>query len=143
MSAERRDRAEEEVAVLRLALDTSEEHPEVEQTINGTKFDIPAAHWAEQPLVLIPGAITPTKKVPVVVTRDCGRLACISAALMKFDTSCMLALPELFHVTFEPATNPAPLTVSRMSWLTGAVAPLGVIDVIDELTVGGAPRYGL
>lgn len=120
--------------------ETTEPQPELEQTVKGTKLEI--LFPALLPLVG-PGAITPTKKVPGVVTRDRGRLACISAALMTVETSCMLALPELFQVTLEPATNPVPLTVKRMSWLTGAVAPLGVIDVISELTVGDAPRYGL
>src|ERR1700733_1104853 len=131
----------EAIAVLSAPV-TTEGQPEVPlpHTMKGTKLEI--LFPALLPLVG-PGAITPTKKVPGVLTRDRGRLACISAALMKFDTSCVLALPELFHVTLEPATNPAPLTVSRMSWLTGAVAPLGVIDVIDELTVGVAPRNGL
>ena len=47
---------------------------------------------------------------------------------------------ELFHVTLEFATNPEPFTVKRTSWFVGAVAPLGVIEVIEEVTVGVAPR---
>jgi hypothetical protein len=55
----------------------------------------------------------------------------------------VLALLELFQVTLDPATNPEPFTVKRTSWFVGAVAPLGVIEVMEEVTVGVAPRYGL
>lgn len=60
--------------------------------------------------------------------------------LTTFDTKLVLVLLELFQVTLEFATNPEPFTVRRMSWLAGAVAALGVIEVIEELTVGVAPR---
>jgi len=52
----------------------------------------------------------------------------------------MLALLELFHVTLDPDTKPEPLTVKEMSCVPPATAPLGVIDVIVEVTVGEAPR---
>lgn len=52
----------------------------------------------------------------------------------------MLVLLELFQVTLDPATNPAPVTVRRMSWLAGAFVALGVIELIEEVTVGDAPR---
>ncbi len=67
-------------------------------------------------------------------------LACISVALTKFETKLVLALLELFQVTLDPATNPEPFTVIRTSWFAGAVAPLGVIEVMEEVTVGVAPR---
>jgi hypothetical protein len=62
-------------------------------------------------------------------------------ALTKFETRFVLELPEVFHVTFEFATNPEPVTVKRMSgWFAAAFAPLGLIKLIEELTVGLAPR---
>jgi hypothetical protein len=67
-------------------------------------------------------------------------LPCISVALTKFETRFVLALPEVFQVTFEPATNPEPVMVKRMSWLAGALAPLGLIELIEDVTVGVAPR---
>lgn len=89
--------------------------------------------------VVGPGAITPTKNIPGVM-KEAGILACISLALTKLETKFVLTLLELFQVTVEPATNPEPLTVIRMSWLAGAVAPLGLMELIEELTVGEAPR---
>ena len=120
-----------------VALGTTEGQPEEPQTIKGTKFEI--LFPALLPLVG-PGAMTPTKKLPGVVRNGAGMLACISVAFTKLDTKLVLVLLELFQVTLEPATNPEPFTVRRMSWLAGATAPLGVIEVIEELTVGVAPR---
>lgn len=118
-------------------LGTTAGQPEVPQTVKGTKFEI--LFPALLPVVG-PGAMTPTKNVPGVLRSDLGMLACTSVALMTFDTKLVLALLELFQVTLDPDTNPEPFTVIRMSWLAGAVAPLGVIEVIEELTVGVAPR---
>ena len=67
-------------------------------------------------------------------------VACISVALRTLETKFKLVLLELFQVTLEPATNPEPFTVKGMSWLAGAFVPLGVIELIDEVTVGEAPR---
>jgi hypothetical protein len=120
-----------------VVLGITEGQPAEPQTMKGTKFEI--LFPALLPLVG-PGAITPTKNVPGVVRNDAGMLACTSVALKTFDTKLVLALLELFQVTLEPATNPEPFTVRRMSWFTGALAPLGVIEVIEELTVGVAPR---
>ena len=108
--------------------------------MKGTKFEILLP--ALLPL-LGPGAITPTKKEPGVFRNDAGMLACISVALRTLETKFTLVLLELFQVTEEPATNPEPLTVKRMSLVAGAFAPLGLIDEIEELTVGDAPRYWL
>ena len=60
----------------------------------------------------------------------------------------VLLLPPLkllvFQVTIEPVTKPEPKTViGLMSCFWPAVAPLGLIDVMDEVTVGEAPRLGL
>src|SRR5690349_20658045 len=88
-----------------------------------------------------PGAITPMKNEPGV-RNDFGMLACISPEFTKFETKFTLALLELFQVTVDPATNPEPFTCNRISELP-TVAPLGVMEVIEELTVGEAPRYGL
>lgn len=124
------------VAVQAVGPDTIE--PEDEKTIKGTKFEIlfPALF----PLVG-PGAITPTEKVPGVVKSGPLMLACISVALTKFETKFTLGLPEAFQVTLEPETNPEPVTVKRRSgWFGSAFVPLGLIEVIEELTVGEAPR---
>lgn len=115
--------------------EVTELEPEA-KTVNGTKLEILLP--ALLPLVG-PGAMTPTKNVPGV-RNDAGMLACTSLALTKFETKFTLVLLELFQVTVEPATNPAPFIVKRTSWLAGAVAPLGVMEVIEELTVGDAPR---
>jgi hypothetical protein len=128
------DRSGENFAVV---LGTTEGQPEAPQTMKGTKFEI--LFPALLPLVG-PGAMTPTKKVPGVVRSEAGMLACTSLALTTFDTKLMLALLELFHVTFEFATNPEPFTVRNMSWFAGAIAALGVIELIEELTTGEAPR---
>jgi hypothetical protein len=62
-----------------------------------------------------PGAITPTKKVPGVVSNDPGILACTCVELKTLETKFVLVLPELFHVTDDPGTNPEPFTVNRIS----------------------------
>ena len=116
---------------------TTAGQPELPQTVNGTKFEI--LFPALLPLAG-PGAMTPTKNVPGVARSDLGMLACTSVALITFDCKFVLALLELFQVTLDPATNPEPFTVIRTSWFAGAVAPLGVIEVIEEVTVGVAPR---
>ena len=67
-------------------------------------------------------------------------LACTSVGLKTLETKFTVVLSELLQVTEEPTTNPEPLTVKRMSRPASAFAPLGVIDVIEELTVGVAPR---
>ena len=103
---------ERRVENLAIALGTTAGQPEEPQTIKGTKFEI--LFPALLPLVG-PGAITPTKNVPGVVRNDAGMLACISVPLTTFDTSLVLALFELFHVTLEFATNPEPVTVKRTS----------------------------
>ena len=90
-----------------------------------------------------PGAMTPTKNVPGVVRNEAGMLACTSLELKTFETSLTLVLLELFQVTSEPAANPEPSTVMRMSRFVPAIAPLGEMEVIEELTMGEAPRYGL
>ena|SRR5689334_4997807 len=108
-------------------------------TVKGTKLEILLP--ALLPLVG-PGAITPTKNIPELVSSVDRILACISLELTKLDSKFMLVLLELFQVTVDPATNPEPLTCNRISGLP-AVAPLGVMEVIEELTVGEAPRYGL
>jgi hypothetical protein len=105
--------------------------------VKGTKFEIPLP--ALLPLAG-PGAITPTKKVPGVFRNEAGILACTSVELRTLETKFVLGLLELFQVTLEFATNPEPVTVRSTSWLAGAFAPLGEIDVIEELTVGEAPR---
>ena len=86
-----------------------------------------------------PGAMTPTKKVPGV-RNEAGMFACIRLEFTKFETKFVLVLLELFQVTEEPATNPEPFTVKRTSWPAGAVAPLGLMELMEELTVGEAPR---
>jgi hypothetical protein len=126
-----------EVEILGLGLGTTEGQPEAEQTMKGTKFEIlfPALLPTAGP-----GAITPTKNVPGVVRSDLGMSAWICVALRTFVTNFTLVLFEEFHVTLDPAANPEPFTVKRMSLLAGAFAPLGVIELIEELTVGEAPR---
>lgn len=119
-----------------LALGTTAEQPEAAQTMKGTKFDILLP--ALLPLVG-PGAITPTKNVPGAVRNEAGMLACTSVGLRTLETKFMLALLDVFQVTLEPATNPEPMTVMRISaWPT--TAPLGVMEVIEELMIGDAPR---
>jgi len=121
---------------LGLALLTKEGQPAAGQTVNGTKFEIlfPALF----PLVG-PGAITPTKKVPGVFKNEAGILACTWVGLRTLEAKFTLVLLELFQVTAEPGTNPEPFTVRGISgWPT--TAPLGVIDVMVEVTVGEAPR---
>lgn len=104
--------------------------------MKGTKFEILLP--ALLPLVG-PGAITPTKKVPGVFKNEAGIFACTWVGLRTLEAKFTLALLELFQVTVEPATNPEPFTVRGTSgWPT--TAPLGVIDVIVEVTVGEAPR---
>lgn len=80
--------------------------------MNGTKFEI--LFPALLPLVG-PGAITPTKKVPGVLRSEPGMLAWICVALSTLEDKFTLVLLELFQVTLEPATNPAPKTSIRMS----------------------------
>jgi hypothetical protein len=124
--------------MLGFAFVTAAGQPPAPQTVKGTKFEILLP--ALLPLVG-PGAITPMEKVPGLVRNEPGMLACISVALTKFETKFTLELPEEFHVTFEFATNPEPLTVRRMSgWFGAAPVPLGLIEVIEELMVGEAPR---
>lgn len=66
-------------------------------------------------------------------------LAWICVALSTLEDKFTLVLLELFQVTLEFATKPAPFTVSRIpGW--PATAALGVIELIEELTVGEAPR---
>jgi len=60
--------------------------------------------------------------------------------LRIFEINFTLVLLELFQVAFDPATNPEPFTVKRMSWPGDAFAPLGEMEVIEELMVGDAPR---
>ena len=105
--------------------------------MNGTKFEILLP--ALLPLAG-PGAITPIKNVPGVLRSDAGRFAWIWLLLRIFEINFTLVLLELFQVTFDPAANPAPSTVKRMSWLDDAFAPLGLMEVIEELMVGDAPR---
>ena len=45
----------------------------------------------------------------------------------------------LFQVALEPLTNPEPLMSKGVS-SAPATAPLGVIELIEELIVGEAPR---
>ena len=52
----------------------------------------------------------------------------------------VLVLLLLFHVTLEPETKPEPLIVNWTSLLLPAVAPLGLMELIEEVTVGVAPR---
>ena len=124
------------VEILGLAPDTTEGQPEVPQTMKGTKFEI--LFPALLPLAG-PGAITPTKKVPGVFRSEAGMLACMSLGLRTFETKFTLVLLELFQVTLEFATNPEPVTLTRMSGCP-ATAPLGLMEVIEEVTVGEAPR---
>ena len=136
MGAESRDtEVVSGVEILGLGLGTTE--PQLEpQTMKGTKFEILLP--ALLPLVG-PGPITPTKKVPGVFRMDAGTLAWICVSLRTFETRFTLVLLELFQVTLEFATKPAPLMVMRISgW--PATAALGVIELIEELTVGEAPR---
>ena len=128
---------EGEVEILGVAPGRSDGQPDAEQTMKGTKFEmlLPALLPTAGP-----GAITPTKKVPGVVRSDLGMSAWICVALSTFVINFTLVLFEEFHVTLDPAANPEPFTVKRMSLLAGAFAPLGVIDDIAELTVGEAPR---
>lgn len=120
-----------------LGLCAIEPQPEAGQTWKGTKFEI--LFPALLPVVG-PGAMTPMEKVPGVVRNEWGMVACISAPLTKLEARLMLALPLLFQVTFDPETKPAPVTVKEMSLGVPAFAPLGVMEVIVELTVGEAPR---
>jgi len=126
-----------EGVILGLGLEMAEGQPEDEQTIKGTKFDM--LFPALLPLVG-PGAITPTKKVPGVLTNEAGMLACTCVEFSTVEGKFVLGLLEAFQVTIDPATNPAPVTVKRISCCAGATAPLGVMEVIEELTVGVAPR---
>jgi hypothetical protein len=127
-------------AILGLALGTTEGQPAggAAQTMKGTKFEI--LFPALLPLVG-PGAITPMEKVPGVLKSEAGMSACISAPLTTMEAKFTLVLPEVFHVTVEFATNPEPVTVrGLMSWACPAIAPLGLIELIEELIVGEAPR---
>jgi hypothetical protein len=123
------------VEVRGLRLSTTEEPGA--KTIKGTKFEILLP--ALLPLVG-PGAITPMEKVPAFARNEAGIEACTSALLTTLEARFMLALPLLFQVTLDPATKPEPVTVNNISCCVPALAPLGVIDVIEELTVGEAPR---
>ena len=80
--------------------------------MKGTKFEILLP--ALLPLVG-PGAITTTKKVPGVFKNEAGILACTWVELRTLEAKFTLALLELFQVTVEPATNPPPFTVKRIS----------------------------
>lgn len=87
-----------------------------------------------------PGAITPMEYVPGVARSAFGIVACILVELTKVALGRFVALPLPFQVTLDPATNPEPVTVKGMSLGVPAFAPLGLIDVMEELTVGDAPR---
>lgn len=97
---------------LALGLGTTDGQPEEAQTIKGTKLEI--LFPALLPLVG-PGAMTPTKKVPGVVRSAAGIFACTCVELTTFETRFVLVLPELFQVTSDPATNPEPFMVMRIS----------------------------
>jgi hypothetical protein len=76
-----------------------------------------------------------------VVRRECGIVAWISMLLTKLELGRFVALPPLpFQMTLEPATKPEPLTAKETSLVPPATAPLGVIELIEELIVGEAPR---
>jgi len=125
------------VEVLGLRIGATED-PDGGKTIKGTKFEILL------PALLPPvgpGAITPMEKVPLVARNEAGIVACISLPFTKLESSFMLVLLEPLQVTLEPATNPEPVTVrGLMSWPCPAMAPLGVIELMEELIVGEAPR---
>ncbi len=88
-----------------------------------------------------PGAITPMEKVPAVARNEAGIVACISLPFTKLELGRFVALlPLLFQVTLDPETKPEPLTVKAMSFVCPATAPLGLIELIEELIVGEAPR---
>ena len=88
------------------------------------------------------------KNVLGVAKSEALMVACISLAFTQSETRSVLLLPPLkllvFQVTMEPVTKPEPRTViGLMSCFWPAVAPLGLIDEMDEVMVGEAPRLGL
>ena len=129
---------------LGLASDTNEE-PAGGKTTKVTKFEMPFP--AALPVVG-PGALTPMKNVLGDDKSEALMVACTSLELTTVETKSVLLLLPLkllaFQVTMEPATNPEPRTMrGLMSCFWPEMAPLGLIDRIDEVIVGEAPRLGL